>query len=59
MNIKILSYFIGHKNSYGRNTDMEVFKGSYGRNGVNVPLENFSMISRSVNDLLVGDCETC
>ena len=59
MNIKILSYFIGHKNSYGRNTDMEVFKGSYGRNGINVPLENFSMISRSVNDLLVGDCETC
>ena len=59
MNIKILSYFIGHKNSYGRNTDMEVFKGSYGRNGVNVPLENFSMISRSVNDLLIGDCEMC
>ena len=59
MNIKILSYFIGHKNSYGRNTDMEVFKGSYGRNGINVPLENFSMISRSVNDLLVGACKTC
>jgi len=59
MNINILSYFIGHKNSYGRNTDMEVFKDSYGRNGVNVPLDNFSMISRSVNDLLIGDCEMC
>jgi hypothetical protein len=37
---------------------MEIFKKSYGRNGVSVPLDNFSMISRSVNDLLVSDCET-
>ena len=60
VNIKILSYFIGYtQNRYGRNSDMDVFKGSYGRNGINVPLDNFSMISKSVNDLLVGDCETC
>ena len=59
MNINILSYFIGHTNKYGRDRDMITFKDSYGRNGVNVPLDNFSMISRSVNDLLIGDCETC
>ena len=59
MNINILSYFIGHTNRYGRDRDMVTFKDSYGRNGVNVPLDNFSMISRSVNDLLIGDCETC
>ena len=59
MNIKILSYFIGHKDRYGRNMDVEVFKNSYGRSGVDVPLDNFSMISRSVNDLLIGDCEFC
>ena len=57
-NINILSYFIGHTHTYGRDRDMEVFKNSYGRNGVSVPLDNFSMISRSVNDLLVSDCET-
>jgi hypothetical protein len=59
MNINILSYFIGHEHKYGRDRDMEVFKNSYGRNGVSVPLDNFSMISRSVNDLLVSDYETC
>jgi hypothetical protein len=59
MNINILSYFIGHDHKYGRDRDMEVFKNSYGRNGVSVPLDNFSMISRSVNDLLVSDYETC
>ena len=59
MNINILSYFIGHTAKYGRDRDMVTFKDSYGRNGVNVPLDNFSMISRSVNDLLIGDCETC
>ena len=58
MNINILSYFIGHAHTYGRDRDMEIFKKSYGRNGVSVPLDNFSMISRSVNDLLVSDCET-
>jgi hypothetical protein len=58
MNINILSYFIGHDHKYGRDRDMEIFKKSYGRSGVNVPLDNFSMISRSVNDLLVSDCET-
>lgn len=57
-NINILSYFIGHAHSYGRDRDMEIFKKSYGRNGINVPLDNFSMISRSVNDLLISDCET-
>ena len=59
ININILSYFIGHSHSYGRDRDMEVFKKSYGRSGVNVPLDNFSMISRSVNDLLVNDCGIC
>ena len=59
MNINILSYFIGHTDRYGRDRDMVTFKDSYGRNGVNVPLDNFSMISRSVNDLLIGDCEAC
>ena len=59
MNINILSYFIGHTSRYSRDRDMITFKDSYGRNGVNVPLDNFSMISRSVNDLLIGDCETC
>ena len=59
MNINILSYFIGHAHTYGRDRDMEVFKNSYGRHGVSVPLDNFSMISRSVNDLLISDCESC
>jgi hypothetical protein len=58
MNINILSYFIGHAHTYGRDRDMDIFKKSYGREGVNVPLDNFSMISRSVNDLLISDCET-
>jgi len=59
ININILSYFIGSSYAYGRDRDMEVFKNCYGRSGVNVPLDNFSMISRSVNDLLVSDCGIC
>ena len=52
--IECMSYFIGNANGVGYYSEWEVnsFKASYGKEGVFVPMDNFSMISKSLNDLL-------
>lgn len=50
--IECLSYFIGTSGGYYSEWEQKSFKASYGQDGVFVPMGNFSMISKSVNDLL-------
>jgi len=48
--IECLSYFISNHGGY--DYEERAFKNSYGKDGVMVPMDNFSMISKSLNDLL-------
>lgn len=51
--IECLSYFICNQNSkYYRDYEETAFKSSYGKDGVMIPMDNFSMISKTLNDLL-------
>jgi hypothetical protein len=50
--IDCMSYFIGSSSGYYSEWEQKSFKSSYGKDGVMVPMDNFSMISKSVNDLL-------
>ena len=58
--IVCMSYFIGRSHNFsGSYHDWEKnsFKSAYGKDGVFVPLDNFSMISKSFNDLLTRSVE--
>jgi len=51
--IECLSYFICTTGKYYRGDYEETaFKSSYGKDGVMIPMDNFSMISKTLNDLL-------
>jgi len=52
--IECMSYYIGHASGVGYYSEWELnsFKAAYGKDGVFVPMDNFSMISKSLNDLL-------
>jgi hypothetical protein len=50
--IECLSYYIGNSGVYYSEWEQKSFKASYGKDGVFVPMDNFSMISKSLNDLL-------
>jgi hypothetical protein len=51
--VEVLSYYIGSSGLYNRDYEINAFKQSYGKDGVFVPVENFSMVSKSLNDLLI------
>ena len=51
--VEVLSYYIGSNGIYNREYEINAFKKSYGKDGVFVPVENFSMVSKSLNDLLI------
>jgi len=51
--IECLSYFLSSNSKYGFGEYEEnAFKSSYGKDGVMIPMDNFSMISKTLNDLL-------
>lgn len=52
--IECLSYFITGSMFGSKYNDWETkaFKNSYGKDGVMIPMDNFSMISKTLNDLL-------
>lgn len=50
--IECLSYFITGNHHYHSEWEKTAFKNSYGKDGVMIPMDNFSMISKTLNDLL-------
>ena len=53
IDIRVLSYYVASNRRWGTNDwEQTHFKKAYGKDGLMIPLDNFSMISKSVNDLL-------